>query len=202
MNENEDDKLIGREVDAAPPAALAGLSLGRTPERDLWTAIETRILESTKVAGEIATALPALRVDRAPGRELWPLIESRIRVQRSRRLLAPWIAAAGLAASLVIVLGLLVRRGDSVTHSPLRASPEVVAAMADTGVDPALMPTAIHPLAPETRALLRANLKIVNSAETQLKRALVADPDAVYLENLLAAARQQKADLRVVLAAR
>jgi hypothetical protein len=47
---------------------------------------------------------------------------------------------------------------------------------------------------------VRANLKLVNNAEAQLKRALEQDPDGEYLRSLLASARQQKQDLRVALA--
>ena len=196
-------------ADAALLAALAELRQAKAPQRELWAGIEARIAAAAKTVactpgGERTAALSALRVDQTPQRELWPAIELHIRVQRARRLRAPWLAAAGLAASLVVVLGLQVHRDAALTsnRAPLRASAEVVAALRYEPGNPALRAVSARPLAPETRALVRANLKIVNSAETQLKHALVADPDAVYLESLLATARQQKQDLRVVLAER
>lgn len=210
MNTNEEDRTEHEDAaDAALLPALAELKQACAPERELWSGIAARIQPSARPAlqTEIATrasALRGLRVDQAPPHELWPQIESRVVLRRDRRLRAPWLAAAGLAASVLVVLGLQVRRDGPTNsaHAPLRAPAEVIAAIRDERPDPRFMPTAMHPLAPETRALLRANLKIVSSAETQLKRALVADPDAIYLENLLTTAKQQKADLRVVLAER
>lgn len=216
MSDTQDKQPADEHGDAsaiALRAELAALRQCRTPSHDLWAGIEARLPargETAPAADDetedtaLASALRVLRRDAAPARELWSGIEARIRVQRARRVRAPWLAAASLAASLVLVLGLQVQRGSSpaAAHAPLHASAAVLSAMAQEPIDPALMPTSIHPLAPETRALVRANLKIVNSAETQVKRALADDPDAAYLESLLATAQQQKQELRVVLADR
>jgi hypothetical protein len=136
-------------------------------------------------------ALCVLRCSRPPGRDLWPGIAARIQVQQARRRRRPWIAAAALAASLVLVLGLTVALQDRQHATPRRAPAEIAALT---------LPQHAHELHPETRALVRANLKLVNNAEAQLKRALEQDPDGEYLRSLLASARQQKQDLRVALA--
>jgi hypothetical protein len=143
--------------------------------------------------------LTALKKDCAPQRDLWTGIDSRIRVQRVRQQRAPWLAAVGIAASLVLVLtasiGLQGLRGhqSSVLHAP--ANLPVVASAADNSLLPAT-----NRMHPETRALVKANLKIVDSAENQLKRAIAADPESEYLKSLLTTTRQQKEQLHVVLA--
>jgi hypothetical protein len=143
-------------------------------------------------------ALAGLKQERTPGRDLWPGIDSRIRARQIRRQRAPWIAAVGLAASLVLVLsatvGLNSLRGSGTAGPPLHGQAEQVAS-----TDAMLLP-ATNRMHPETRALVKANLKIVNSAESQLKRAMAADPDDAYLKSLLASARQQKQELHIVLA--
>lgn len=193
-------------------AALAALREDRPPPRDLWSGIAARMQRPLPAdhARELPRAAPLAMLggDAAPARDFWPEIEARIRAARWRRLRTPLSAAAGLAASLVLALGLQVYRGGGATpgataaaRAPLRASPEVLAAMqAATPADAALRPVSALPLNAETRALVRANLKIVASAETQLKRALATDPDAAYLQSLLDSTRQQKQDLRYALA--
>lgn len=202
-------------ADAALLAALAELRRDEPAPAALWTPIAAR-LGSAASAGlrapgsALATdrrpsLLPALRRDYMPDRDLWPEIEARLRAQRWRRLRGPLATAAALAASLVLGLGLQVLRTSgepTPPHAPLRASAEVVAAMQESAPERSLRPVSLAAVAPETRALVRANLKIVNSAEAQLKRALASDPDSAYLERLLLAAQQQKQDLRTVLAER
>jgi hypothetical protein len=142
--------------------------------------------------------LAALKQDRAPARDLWPGIESRIRARRSRALSRPLWFAVGLAASALLVLGVTVQLGG--LHSrpePLHASAEQVAATGPTRAA-SLQPAVAH-LHPETRALVKANLKIVSGAEAQIEKALAADPDGEYLKSLLASARQQKQQLHGVL---
>jgi hypothetical protein len=183
--------------------ALAALAQDRAPDRDLWPGIAARIA-SAQAAGdvaplpaEVAGGLKLLARDVAPSTDLWPGIENRIAVRRLRRHRAPWLAAASIAASLVVVLGLQVGRDGSSHRAPLHAPAELLAA--EEIRNPALMQTANRPLRSETRALVRANLKIVNGAEAQLQRALAADPNAAYLHSLLATTRQQQRELRVAL---
>lgn len=142
--------------------------------------------------------LAALKRDAAPQRDLWSGIDSRIRAQRVRSQRAPWLAAVGIAASVLLVLsatvGVQSLRGDR--HAPL-AAPASLPQLAAS--DNSLLP-ATNRMHPETRALVKANLKIVDSAENQLKRAIAADPEGEYLKSLLSSTRQQKEQLHVVLA--
>lgn len=177
---------------------LAALRQDQAPARELWPDIAARLTERR------APALQALREDQAPTRDLWPEIAARM--GRRRRRFYSGYAAAALAASVLLAIGVVRFSGEQAASSPvrsapLRASTDVIAEIDNSeAADPALQVAVSRPLTPETRALLRANLKIVNNAEIQLRRALSTDPDSAYLENLLDATRQQKRDLRVVLA--
>jgi hypothetical protein len=184
------------------PGALAVLAQDRSPPRDLWPQIAARIAAMQATGSEplpedLQQWLTALPRNRAPSTDLWPGIGGRIARLRHRRRLAPWLAAASIAASLVLVLGLQLGHDNAPHHAPLRAPAALLAA--DELRNPALLQTANRPLRSETRALIRANLKIVNGAEAQLQRALAADPNAAYLHNLLASTRQQQRELRVAL---
>jgi hypothetical protein len=142
--------------------------------------------------------LAGLKQDRAPARDLWPGIESRIQARRTRALSRPLWFAVGLAASALLVLGATVELGGlGGRPAPLHAPIEQAAATAPGRV-PTLLPAVAH-LHPETRALVKANLKIVSGAEAQIEKALAADPDGEYLKSLLASARQQKQQLHGVL---
>lgn len=204
--ERRDAADVAAGDDAALQAALAALRVDVAPPRPLWTGIEARIGMPTPLplrSDDVRVApLAELRATQTPMRDLWPQIEARIRQQRWRRLRTPLTAAASIAATLVVVLGLQVSPdGARPAHAPLHASSEVIAAMQEPmPTDTALRPVSTQPLTPETRALMRANLKIVANAETQLRRAIASDPDGEYLESLLATAKQQKQDLRTALA--
>ena len=143
--------------------------------------------------------LAGLNRDCAPGRDLWAGIDSRIRARRIRHRRAPWQAAVGIAASVLLVLGATI--GVQNRHEQQSAPRQVLHASAQPlpPRDSMLLP-ATSRLHPETRALVKANLKIVDSAENQLRRAMAADPDDAYLKSLLSTARQQKEELHVVLA--
>lgn len=208
------------ELPAALSSALRELPQAVRPERDLWAGIAARIADPADAAAielppALAEALRNQRQDRAPSRDLWAGIAPRISRQRDRRIRAPWIAAASLAASMVLGLGLMLRPSQdaapavaaaaSPAHAPLRPSAEVLAATLGSEASSRdgngeLRRAAYRPISSETRALVRANLKIVKNAESQLKRALADDPeDAAYLESLLDAAREQKGELRAAL---
>jgi hypothetical protein len=133
-----------------------------------------------------------LACNRQPPVDLWPAIESAIRARRARAWRMPLWAGAALAASLVLTLGLSVLRGE---HRGLSAPTSAKADVAQLIEAPVAAPDANPPLHPETRALLRANLKIVNDAEAQLKRALAQDPNGDYLKSLLASTRNQQMQL-------
>lgn len=143
--------------------------------------------------------LAGLKRDHVPERDLWAGIDSRIQVQRMRRRRAPWQAAVGIAASLLVVLSATIglqNRGERGAGNGVLQAPAVLPKPARDGM---LLPATAR-MHPETRALVKANLKIVDSAENQLKRAMAADPDDAYLKSLLNTARQQKEQLHVVLA--
>jgi hypothetical protein len=142
--------------------------------------------------------LAGLRKPGAPSRDLWPGIDSRIRARQLRRQRAPWLAALGIAASLLLVLsasvGLQDLRGR---RAPLHAPSNwpIVATAGDNNLLPAS-----NRMHPETRALVKIDMKIVDGAENQIRRAIAADPDDAYLKSLLAATRQQQDRLHIVLA--
>lgn len=147
--------------------------------------------------------LQLLRAPRAPQRDLWPGIEARIapRARRSRWQQPMWLAAAGFAGVALLTATLLSQRPHRSIESPpggLRAPAAVVAATLPTQ-EATIQQVAVRPVHPESRALVRANLKLVNNAEVQLRKAMQSDPDAAYLRNLLATARQQKQSLQVAL---
>lgn len=143
--------------------------------------------------------LSGLKRDIAPERDLWVGIDSRIGAQRLRRQRAPWQAAVGIAASALLVLSATIGvQNFGAQHKPL-SSKDSDMPLAAASRDDMLLPATAR-LHPETRALVKANLKIVDSAESQLKRAIAADPDDAYLRSLLTTARQQKEQLHIVLA--
>jgi len=152
-------------------------------------------IESPAIAG-----LEALKRDRVPPGDLWPGIESRIQAQRMRRWRAPLWTSAAIAASLAVVLGLAVQRGDVSREAPRVAPAEVAAAQLVNNGDPRLVSVSNRAMHTETRAVVRANLKIVSSAEREIRQALERDPHGEYLKSLLAAAQDQKQELRVALA--
>jgi hypothetical protein len=167
--------------------------------------------------------LAAWAAPRAPDRDLWPAVAMRIRPARSpRRRRAPQWAAAASIVAVVAVVGVHTAanryqaqapqaRGAfdvssdagigsdrAIPSRPLQAPPALAAATLPSR-SVMLVPAAWQPLHPETRALVRANLKIVSNAENQLQRALRQDPDDTYLRSLLATTRNQKEALRVAL---
>lgn len=148
--------------------------------------------------------LAALRTPLAPQHDLWPGIESRITARRLRTQRVVWLAAAGFAAvaavgtSLVFNAG-LHRDGDPDANTAALRTHRYFAAVTPTAGSLADIQVSAHSRQPETRALVRANLKIVNSAESQLRKAMVSDPDAAYLKSLLDATKQQKQQLQLAL---
>lgn len=144
---------------------------------------------------EPVAGIAALRSDCLPQTDLWPGIENAIRARRARAWRMPLWAGAALAASLLLVLSLSALHGERRASRPLQAPSSVAAAQSSDTHDAALLAVVNRPLHPETRALVRANLKIVNNAEAQLKRALAEDPDGEYLKSLLASAHSQQTQL-------
>lgn len=197
-------------------ADLRALRRDAAPGQDLWAAIATRIEDPTlreqiELPASLRDALQTLPRDQAPVRDLWAGIAARIEMQPARRRL-PWLAAAvSLAASLVVVFGLVIDRDvpqrTVAAKAPLRPSAEAFAATIGYtrgGEDAlALQRASFRPFSREERALVRANLKIVATAEAQIEKAMADDPDdAAYLQELLDSARQHRQGLRAALAER
>ena len=202
-------------------AELRALRRDAAPAQDLWASIAARIddpalREHCELPQPLLTELRELPRDAAPTRELWTGIAARIERPARHRRRAPWLAAAAsLAASLIVVFGIVVERDASSeiapANAPLRPSAEVFAATIGHvsqsgrggGEAAALQRASYRPIFREERALVRANLKIVNTAEAQIEKAMAADPDdAAYLQALLDSARQHQQGLRAALAER
>ena len=163
----------------------------------------------------------ALLQDTGPARELWSGIAARItpggrpraRVSAFRRAITsglsftlPQLAAAGLA--LMVLSGGLVwmaRSGDPrVDFEPINAQTDPVTPMiaaanfADPHYDEAIadlertLEAGRTKLDPETVRVLEENLRSIDRAIDQCRRALATDPANVYLNTHLAAARQRK----------
>lgn len=213
-----------REQIALPPALAAELKALR---RDapaspaLWPTIATRIESSEardhcSLPPSLAERLAALPRDVAPARDLWPAIAARTvaKTQQLRHRPMPRYAGLALAASLVVVVALLVQierppggmpSQAGSTKAPLRPSAEAYVATigAPRRADPELLRARYRPISPEARTLVQANLQIVDSAEAQIERAMADDPDSVAeLQALLDSAREQRAQLRAALDAR
>ncbi|TJY65228.1 hypothetical protein E4T66_03130 [Sinimarinibacterium sp. CAU 1509] len=127
---------------------------------------------------DVIAALQRLDLAQAPERDLWLTIAPRLRRRRS---LGDWLgyaAAAGFAG--IMAAGIWLQR--PATEAVSTATPAVVARVA--GV-----------VAPQEKALLKANLAIVKDAERQLRYALDSDPESASLQRLLASVREQRSEL-------
>jgi hypothetical protein len=150
--------------------------------------------------------LENLRMEREPEHDLWPAIQSRIQPARVERVLRPrrrWVPLAAAASMTAVIAGLI---GVHQLRTPSAQAPVTVAqntqntAPADDGLQLVSMDAPTHrSMQGASRALVKANLKIVKSAEDQLRQALATDPNDQYLQNLLASTQSQKHHLRGLL---
>jgi hypothetical protein len=124
-----------------------------------------------------------------PGRDLWPGIQARmgVRRHRSRNVLLAAAACALLAFSAM--LSLRVVESPAPGKTPLVAPPEFAAMT--------LPRTNLR----ASRALVKANLRITQSAESDLRKALRQAPDDPSLQRLLQSTRAHKQELRDLLMA-
>ncbi|MDB5969632.1 MAG: hypothetical protein JWQ90_2082 [Hydrocarboniphaga sp.] len=152
--------------------------------------------------------LESLRMVREPEQDLWPAIQARIqsRAQPARveRLPPPrrrWVPLAAAAAMTAVIAGLIgLRQLQTAVPAAAPTTVAAVPAQPDAGLQTVAMtaPSGAQ-MQGANRALLKANLKIVKSAEDQLRQALATDPNDRYLQNLLLSTQTQKQHLRGLL---
>ena len=121
--------------------------------------------------------LDQLTRSRAPSRDLWPGIEARIKARRSRYPLMQFALAASLVAGVAAMFTLSLQQ---------------------QGLAPGALQAAL-PLGQDSRAIVVANLSIVDDAERQLRQALKKHPDSQPLLSLLESTQHRARDLRALL---
>ncbi len=168
------------------------------------------VLDELREVAALAAGLP----DRAPDGELWSGIAARLGTtpavvpfvrpaQRRFSFTLPQLVAAGLA--LMVVSGSMVwvsRLGDPRTSVPVaQAEPEPALApiaLTDVNYDEAVadlekvLEAGRSRLDPETVQILEDNLRTIDQAIEQARKALRNDPESVYLNSHFAASRNRK----------
>ncbi len=150
-------------------------------------------LKTDEEPGPVA-GLRGLEMEAQPQRDLWPGIAARIIVRRQRHRRV-WLAAA--ACTLMAFTAMLsVRLGEvpeatGVRHAPLAAPPEF-AAMTLPGNGMGVR---------SNRAMVKANLRLTQSAEGEVLKAMRQNPGNRSLQNLLDSTRDQKRELSEMLLA-
>ena len=157
---------------------------------------------------------------RPPATDMWPAIEPRLkgpriavagnrvaaRANRRFTFTLPQLVAAGLALMVMSGGGMwvLVHGGRATSMPPVAATdaarePRMVnTGLADPHYDEAIadlqqaLEAGRAQLDPTTIAILESNLKAIDTAIDESRRALAQDQDNVYLNNHLADARQRK----------
>lgn len=192
-------------VDRVP--GLERLTMEREPSRDLWAGIEAR-LDARKEG----------RTQPAPVQQ--PAFGAKATRPRRRSWL-PMAAAASFMAAIVslMLIGKLpvnISTAGSMADpdgaaQPLIASAEPATAKlarsvaASTAFDgeaqavPASWRSAPVELRKQNRGLIKANLKLVDNAEAQLRRAMAEDPQSAYLQRLLVTTQGQQQNLHHLL---
>lgn len=118
---------------------------------------------------------------RLPERDLWPGIHARLQPRRRSR----WaLVEFALAASLVGGLAAMFTLG-----------------LRDAGIGPGAIEAAAAPavLGDDSRAIVQANLSMVEQAERELRKAIRQDPESTTLRSLLRSAEQRQRTLRAML---
>lgn len=153
----------------------------------------------------VRAELPALgrKQDRPDVEGMWAAIRPRLVQQRrqgwARRPLAvpPWAMAAAAALLMVASVGttmLLVKRHTGDAPSARLTALEADYESASAELAP-LLAEARTRLEPATMAALERNLAAIDSALTEVRRALAADPYNLTLERFVLSAWRQKVDL-------
>ncbi len=127
--------------------------------------------------GDRIEGLEQLTRSRAPSRDLWPGIQARLHARRSRYPLMQFALAASLVAGVAAMFTLSLQQ---------------------QGLAPAAWQAAL-PLGQHSRAIVVANLSIVDDAERQLRQALKKHPDSQPLLSLLESTQHRARDLRALL---
>jgi hypothetical protein len=170
------------------------------------------VLEDLRRLVEAARRLP----DAPPDRELWDGIAQRVasgavvaafepRARRRFSFTAPQLVAAGLMLMLLSGAVVYLARpqgppaGSSVADTEMPRRDEVaLASLADPQYDGAVadlertLEQGRGQLDPQTVRVLEENLKAIDTAIDQSRRALEADPANAFLNNHLVSARQRK----------
>ncbi len=137
--------------------------------------------------GDRIEGLDQLARSRAPSRDLWPGIEGRLRARRSpttalRAAVRSYpLMQFALAASLVVGVAAMF-----------------TLSLQQQGLAPDALQAAL-PLGQHSRAIVVANLSIVDDAERQLRQALKKHPDSLPLRSLLESTQHRARDLRALL---
>jgi anti-sigma factor RsiW len=179
------------------------------------TALESHLASCRECTATIAELRAvAERARRLPGRppasDLWPGIERRLDTRRQLRarlsFTLPQLVAASLALMVMSGGGVWVLlHGGRVTSMPPVAATDPVAnpgvvpaGMSDPRYDEAIadlqqaLEAGRTQLDARTIATIEANLKAIDAAIDESRRALAQDPENVFLNNHLGDARQRK----------
>jgi anti-sigma factor RsiW len=205
MSCNEARELIDDYVDGTLDEAafqemelhVAGCAACRAEERSLRALLAH------------AAALPA---EIAPERDLWAGIDARIEavrpIWRRPRLLAGWGAVLAAAAGVVLALSAALHgpAGSRVTSpvsslvpAALRGDDPVAAAEREYARAAAELMAALEQrrgsLPPETLASVERDMRSIDAALAEVRRALAADPSNPGLNHLLTSTHQRKVEV-------
>jgi Putative zinc-finger len=162
------------------------------------------------------TEAAALPEEIQPARDLWPDVAARLRGPEGMRLVPPsglarWIGPMSVAAAVVVALSAgwwTWRQAPGVVPGGLQGTVRPIAVGAPltelldsereyaraTADLMAAIEGQKEMLAPETRAVLDANLKTIDDALAQVRAALRKDPGNSQLAHLLTSTHQKKVD--------
>ena len=176
-------------------------------ELHLATCAECRVEERTlRALLAHAAALPA---EMAPGRDLWAGIEARLDEARPRwrprpGVLAGWGAGLAAAAGVVLALSALYgpgrpSAGPSLAPAALGGESPVASVEREYARAAAELMAALEQqsdrLPPETLASVEKDLRSIDAALQEVRRALATDPANPGLNHLLTSTHQRKVEV-------
>ncbi len=172
------------------------------------------LLAELAIVMETAGGLTA--VDRAPDTDLWSGIAARTRPEATRTISMSWMQAAAAGLVLAAVSGgavwMTMRGTPAVVEETARVTdrgpepgaptgPVTVANFADEAYETAVkdlrdaLEEGRNRLDPQTIQVLERNLASIDQAIAEARKALMADPANVSLNNYLAGVQRRKLDL-------